>query len=565
MAPLATRHQWMPKDVPKDCSLDGFMALKCVDKHEPGLLQITPYILDLPPVIYYANCPANLYCAFRRQLLETVQPESNLAERFSKFADRLIAVEMIPIIEEFDYDFNVWYNHLTSNQQMELEKVNKEKLDKRAYDVFCKRELQIVETDIALGVTKYPKNRCISSPNVEHKFVMGPIIYSLEYQMKRKLKGYCSGVSWRDREILLNQRKARGLTLLVNGDFSGWDLSQKHELKVCRKIHALLVHFGRINVEDEISFTTQAQQQHTRLTMSYYDRKTKMRRSFGYAVVDGTVFSGSMDTTNSNTLQNVFIIRFICEELLELTREWYDLDCAGDDFDIFLPEMFDRNKVREAFRLVCSTEKTGEHGLGLTLKFLNFGSIEGSDFCSTETFWCDGCNSYKIVRKLSRFAVMTPWSHKALELSTTQKQIYMTAMYQANKRWMNSLPIFEQINNYLNYGNSDYEKLLVGKVKKKLPVDKKYAYLQEHSDVLLEMLKARDKDFYYANKDRISEKKSCCAKAYKLVLNTRYNLSDGEIESIIQELNKGRERESIFLPALVKAFDFRAKYCFVDN
>lgn len=549
MGELADGIQWK-STMPKDLTISEFNTLKCNEQHTPGLLQITPLIADMPSVLYYANCPANLYCAFRRQFLKACTPDEAMSDKFIQYCERIISEELT-FLDDFDYCYELWYNHLTASQQKQIDTVNRDNLLKREYSVFCKRELQEIEDG------KFPKNRCISGPNTEHKYVMGPIVYALEHWFKRNFKGYCSGLSWQQKEALLNNRRRRGLTMKIDGDFSAWDLTQAHKLKISRIIYKKISHLVKHVTEEE--FMYQVDQQFTKIKMQYITKDKYV--NYGFGIVDGTVFSGSMDTTFANTMQNALIQRFVMEELLQLTKDQYDLDTAGDDFQNFMEPTVSVEKVQEAYSRIASTARTGKSGLGLTLKFLNVGPIEGSDFCSTETFFCEECDSYKIIRKLPKFLTSTPWSNTSLALSNTQKQVFFTALYDANNMWMKGLDIFTEVNDWLNYNNRNYN-ALTGPKKKLLMIPQQYRHMLEHDSVLDSIFKNLSSDLYYAMSGRQSEKKACCNRAWRIVLNQRYGLMDQEIDQIKANLKVDKYTDVVICPALVSAVEHRKRYQF---
>jgi hypothetical protein len=91
--------------------------------------------------------------------------------------------EIKSILQNFDYNFEDWYNHLKTNKQKEIDNIDPYniKLD-NSYEMFVKSEKQLYEQG------KAPKNRCICSPQPEHKYVMGPITWKLAEIFDKFLK-----------------------------------------------------------------------------------------------------------------------------------------------------------------------------------------------------------------------------------------------------------------------------------------------------------------------------------------------------------------------------------------
>lgn len=541
-------------NIPFDLNKEDYLKLRC-DKKCPGLKKIIPVIQQANPILIYHDCIANNYSSMRRDCIGLPKPEEKLLKRFEIFTEKIFDKEIKPLLQEFEYSMNAYYNHLDVKQQSNLMKVDKNKLQRRHYGNFCKLEKQEVTS-----ITKNPKNRNIASPNEEYKYVMGPVVYRLEQIFKKKFKGYSSGRSWSERETVLNQRRLRGLTKLVQGDGSGFDRTQYAALKrYCEmRIYKYLAEAGHIYHVDEATFLAQALCETITFNVQQMGKNGKYVEftKLGKVTKTGTVQSGNCDTTFGNTLRMAMYNRFIMEELLLLNDWQYDLDCAGDDFATHVIPTISDNEIRWAYYTAFRPQIKGEdhtinHGLGQILKYLKIGSIETSDFCSTETFWSEHLQSYKIIRKIDRFMTLTAWSRKCLQLSKKDQLAYQKDLKVSNDMWIDGLPLLSQYNHLI--GNYDLyqqhkfnhdKKSRQGKIKNKLPLEK--PHYQELYDMAasarfenLRML--FDTNDAYAMMDRISTKQGCEEDFYDY-LRRQYSLSRGEVTAaeatLLEALNK---------------------------
>lgn len=543
-----------------------------------GLKQATPLVDGTNECIIYANCPANLYCAMKRQGQVVPQIDPLVLKQFNTFCDHIFDTELQPLLENFEYSYEVWYNHLTANQQHEIDGVDKTTINdsRKIYNLFCKRECQIVDDSCSstdtygeINSDTMPKNRCISAPNAEYKYVHGPVVYALEKIFKKNFKGYTSGLSFQDKEVLYNTRRSLGFICRVDGDGSAFDTTQDTLLKFERRIYKYLADIGKINHVDnkawEIFTSDELYMKVT--TMSTTDIYS--RQLFGILKVLGRVMSGNMDTTFGNTLRMSMYNRFVWEYILEVNKDDYDLDCAGDDFDVFHDGMIQNSKIKEAYykvwqdgKMIDGTFVLPVHGLGQILKFMNFGTINGSSFCSTECFFCQDCNSYRIVRQLERFITLNQWSKTLLSLSAHDQAYFLTSLYEANKLWIGELDIFKQANEWLNYNVHQPSKLISGKKRKFLSFDTKFQYLVEDEDPLHARLRAIDPSLFYSVRDRISIKKSCCNKAWREnVLTRRYDIAGNNIDEVCFIIaNTPKEKNVCIIPDLIAGFKTRKSY-----
>jgi len=515
--------KWKLK-LPELPSIDEFLSFKCLDENKKeGLVQILPTIEGAPEPIIYENCLANAFCAIKRQATQTPYPDETMLKKFEKFVDRIIETELKTALTNFSYSYEEWYNHLTTSQQKEIDKLDKNNIQlSDKWDMFCKREKQLYEKN-----GKAPKNRCICSPGPEHKFVLGPVTYALEKLMKENLKGYCGGKNWDDLEDYYNEMHDRGLTLTCQLDGSGFDRTQHQSIKnlVDHKIYQFVQCKITHCTEEEFNFYAFI----TKRKVSLYTRekigKCNKFHRYGHIIQDGKVFSGAMDTTLMNTVRMALYNRFVIEEIYGLFPNQYGLLCKGDDSAGFFPRELNQTRMEECYLQVFTKDIRGVHGLGQTAKYLKWGDIEDIDFCSTETFYAKSINSYKITRKLDRFLTLTAWSRKACKLNDTELKMYLKCQYYSNLCWMRGLPIYRVYNQAFNV-NTNGLKIVSknGEIKSHITEDNYEEFA----------LQFQDKDDLY--KLERKSKKIASPEDYFDFLERRYNLSRSEVLQAEQDI-----------------------------
>lgn len=542
----------------KDCKWKGvlnsapdlqeYLKMACDGREDPVLKKIIPIIDGLPDVVYYHACKGNIYNALKRQSLEVTDPDPVMISDFLTWYDNIFETEIKPLLVDFQYSYEDWFNHLTASQQKEIIDMpskDESQLKKKFYTMFCKCEKQIVD-----GVA--PKNRCICAPNAEYKYVLGPIVYRLE-QIFKDFKGYGVGKNWTEKEELFNQWDRQGFTKIVQGDGSAFDRSQKLIHKTIeKKIYEFIAPF--VTHVPQHVFEFQAFTYRCKIFATHVIRDNGSYRveDLGYIEMADAVQSGNMDTTFANTLRMSLYNRYTIEVILRVPRDAYDLTCAGDDFAVALQQLYTEQDISAAYYKTFATQKTGTHGLGQILKYLKFGGIDTIDFCSTETFWSKAQNSWKIVRQLHRFLTLTPWSHTALGLSCEEQDNYMNAQYEANLKWMDGLPIFTEYNNLLKRPTHKLPPKK-GAAKIILPVRMEHLNIVRKQDDHLNWLTQHfSRDEVYAMKDRISSKVSC-AEDYLQHLDIKYDLSANTVANICEELRQTPVDGVLYSPALVEA------------
>jgi len=552
---ISTTSEWH-LNIPFEISKEAYLDLQC-SKKDAGLKKILPSISGVNDVLIYHSCPANVYTASKRDCLEVTEPCNEMVDKFLEYYDRIFTEEIEPLLQNFDYDYNAWYNTLNRKQQKRVDTADLNNLHRRKYQNFCKKEKQEI-TD----PNKYPKNRCITGPNEEYKYVMGPVVKRLELIFKKNFKGYTSGKNWDTKEKLMNQRRLKQLLMTIEGDGSGFDRSQYLRLKEVEfRIYRYLAEKGYITHVDAETFLQQATKAKVVIEAMTHGKVGKYNQQdyLGYYIKEGCTQSGNMDTSFANTLRMCMYNRFIVEELYGLTPEQYDLDTAGDDFTTYLPLYTDLERMKECYYKVFSVAKTGVHGLGQILKFMKVGSIEDVDFCSTQTFWSEKMQSYKIIRKLDRMLPLNTWSQKALSMSEGEQRQYMLDLYEANKLWIGRLPIYFELNELL-YAHAMKLRPHIGKPKKTpskqiLRTNKQHLYENHEEFERLEAKIGTDDAYAYVN--RISDK-NMCEDDFINYLTRKYGVTTSEINEtrrLITNMQHIDVSQEVHIPQLLMMLD----------
>jgi len=547
-------------------TLEQYLALACDGDRKPAIKKIMPTISSMYDVIFYENCKGNMFNALKRQALEVTQPETNWVDSFYDWFEGIFRGEILPLIQDFEYCYEGWFNGLTNKQQAELLKVdtsNQENLKNKYYTMFCKCEKQMAD-----GLpNKYPKNRCICGPNAEYKYVMGPIVHRLE-TIFTNFKGYCGGKNWSEMESLLNKWYKQGYTKVIEGDGSGFDRTQHTLLKdVERTIYRHLLQEGKIHHVDEDVFAYHSETDTVKIKSKSFMKNGKYTelQDYGHIEITGTVLSGSMDTTFANTLRMALYNRFVLEKVMGLSAEQYQVIAKGDDFAVFVNDSIMDEEITDAYYKVFSNKTTRTHGLGQILKFVRIASYATMDFCCTEAFNCTKCG-WKIVRQLPRFLTLTPYSSKVLALSKDEEMHYKHQLFMSNLKWMDGLPVFTEYNNQLMHKVFNYKvKTKTGKQKMYLNVPKKYQHLYVKTSKQIykeELIEIFGKDAAYSMADRTSDKCEQCVEGYYKHLQYYYNLSRQEVNTIQRDLSRVNYNYdySIDVINIREACDYRKNY-----
>jgi hypothetical protein len=554
---LAHGVKWNYK-FPPFITREFFEAQKCVSNNHVAVVQIMPVLATAPRILFYDSCFMGLVAACKRHVIRVPDGSDTVLDNIENYMFRIILPELRILLKDFHYSLDVYYNHLTSSQQLEFDRLDLTTLGKRNCCVFCKGEKQ-------QQANEPPKNRCISAMCAQHKYVMGAVVYALEQYMK-KFKGYGGGLNWIQTGECYD-RWAKNDYTVIQSDVSGMDRSVKMRLKniIFDNIYKL--------IEDKVQHVDRALWDlhaypilTTMIAKSFVDKSIV---DLGSATVEGTVFSGSCDTTLMNTLVTVIIQRYTLDTYL--SNYDYDLKGKGDDSVVVVFGKPDTIDIRNAYaRVYYFTDQIKspymasyfKHGCGMTLKFLQISdSIDDIDFCSTNCFFCKNCNKYRVTRKIDRFIELSPWSSAVVNLPNTVRLAYYQNLYDSNNKWMKGLPIFTQLNNYLRTGVT-LNYTLSGRQKKILPLNEIDAlwyqkfFSNEPSESILSKFGKSD---LYSMLNQTGDIQPCCGESYYDWLFEKLNLNRVEVDIICRQLEI-IENDRYDCPLLTDALQYFESY-----
>lgn len=519
-------------------------------------IQIMPVLDTAPDIYYYENCKANLFAATKRQATAVCLPDHTMMDRLKIFMEDVVLPEWDELLYDFDYSYAVWYNHLTADQQISMDNISDKDLNVRYAKMFCKGEKQPFVDDI-------PKNRAISALCDEHKYVMGPVVYALESYFKA-WKGYAGGCNWEDLGKSYTDWKSKGWTKTFQWDMSGMDRSVTQEIVEIIKHKLYNIVIDKIKHVDVDTFKFHAMTNWTKLVTIFY--KDGEKQDIGSLLLSGLVYSGSMDTTLFNTIVTIIVARFIFECLLNLSADEYGLKAKGDDGQTALSPLHDTTMVANQFYKVFYSSKYTKnyfaplymtHGLGFTAKYLVVSDdLCDLDFCSTNTYWCGVCNTYRLTRKIDRFIYLTPFTDSIHNLKRDKQLSYLQNLHVANLAWMKKLPIFSYLNDFIKTDNNTTYSL-VGKRKKymELTSDEQTWFDRYYggSNDTHKLQQMFGKNVAYSAINNVSGHKDCCAVEYKKWLLVKMNLTDDSlriIESDIRNVSNGIYSSEVLTQAL---------------
>ena len=423
----------------------------CTCERKPIAKYILPTTENVQHVISYPGCARVLFTAFMRQLrAPTRSPSPILISQYHKFCDKFFEKEIEPIIKDFSYDVEAWMNHLkTYNKQFEvLEFYNRYKKgelyhhsyadpENFVYTLFAKKEKQIV-TD------KKPKCRAISAAPPLVKFILGPVVQKLEKLLHGPLHGYkmsqggkpCK--TWHEMEEMYNSCYKEGLDTIIDIDGSAWDSTQHFDMKyLTHKIYKYLVEHNKIHHIDPELFKKVALQRERKLVAKcYIDGKTHIIFS---AIIDGTTFSGSPDTTFMNTLTNLSLNHFIFD-MYGIEDHLYKMNSAGDDYNTLISAELNTQQLRDFIKEVWLD-------LGLLPKYVLHGGYDQITFCSTNVIpyqTVDNETQFKIVRQMDRMIPLSLISEKALSYSNGRLKYHYLELSNGLKTWASELPFYKE-------------------------------------------------------------------------------------------------------------------------
>lgn len=478
--------------------------IECTCKGEEceALQQILPIGANTERVICYNSCTRTLYAAFKRQLKRVPEPEETVAQEFVEFCEDYFKKYVEPHLVDFDYSYSQWFNEMPRSKQDSLLNRDPEYDGRRvAFGLFCKREKQ------AFG----GKNRAIANISQEVKNIMGPVCWALEDIANKHFPGYCGKKSWSQLEEYLNHAYADGFTVALQGDGSGFDLSQHVVCKyIDYRIYNYLADHAKIHHVDPELFRRVATAE-TRTIEAKYTQNKSMR-PFAKAKIHGTVFSGSSDTTLMNTLRMALYNMFTLHKLGLVYGIDYKLLAKGDDFMVLTKRMdVDYNK---GYYTYWCTKDQGEktnfkpYGIGQILKFLIIGDFSTIDFCSTTVISYANGTRFKLARKPERMTPLAHYSRAALRLGPLQLKQYLLDQAMCIDMCMPRMPFYSAYADAYRYWANTIEgeptRASSGRCRLNMP-DDGHRQIESKKGQLVDLYHLYGAEFIYAMETRQSE------------------------------------------------------------
>lgn len=398
-------------------------------------------------VLVWNSCARTLAASMLRHVAAVPLPDPKCVREYEAFVDGFVLPDLKEHLYNFDYSVSEWYNHLDRGKQDELDRI-KYPIEYKppTYEMFCKREVQAVDNprdnydDCGL-----PKTRAIAGPKPETKFVLGPVTWALEAVFSKHFEGYCGGKNWQEMESKIQDRYRRGFRYVMQGDGSGFDRTQSHELKYLdRKIYEMVAE--NVHHVDRDLFLIQSCSRYRKLKGSIFVNGKKVL--IGSMKIDATVTSGNPDTTLMNTARMATYCRFMAHQ----AKVEVEVDAKGDDFAIFYKNESDSALLKAQFEKYWSPKNTNlnkEYGLGLILKFLTVGDLTTYDFCSTHLICDFKEEKFKIVRQWDRIVELGAFSVKALSYSTEVKRQYLEDQAKSMESWAHNMPFYKTYIDFL--------------------------------------------------------------------------------------------------------------------
>lgn len=503
----------------------------CAHPGRHNIREILPTGENDKPVICYNSCLRTLFAASKRQLKRVFPPDKEELNRFTKWVDKVFKQEIEPLLTDFDYSYSEWFNHLPANKQKLMKQVRM--MHKAgvpfpeivAYTMFCKQELQF----------EGGKNRAICGISDEVQYVIGPVCWALE-KVATKIRGYCGGASYEDLERNFREyARIKGFEYVLQGDGSGFDLSQHSELKhIDRLIYSTVA--DKVWHVPKSLFLKYANAEYKQFSSKYYeDKKAKTMMK---AVIKGTVFSGSSDTTLMNTIRQALYVRYTMERAGLKWETDFLVKAKGDDFMVFT-HYNDKNYEKMFFDVWSPKEKKpletdyNPYGLGIILKFLTVGHFDSIDFCSTVAI-PNGHQSWKLARMPHRMNPLAHYTRRGLRYNDLTMAQYLEDLAVSLEQSCKGMPFYQSyIDAYRARAVMFREKaknqkvhIKLGQVKETMPDDGHKH--RDNPDTLYDY--KYGKDWYYQQQFRRSSMEVDPDNVYAFLLN-RYNMTRTDVEN----------------------------------
>jgi hypothetical protein len=507
------------------CTAISEIPCTCKGEECEALQQILPVGANTEKVICYNSCSRTLYAAFKRQLKRVPEPAEDVIAEFQEFCEQYFLKYIEPHLRDFDYSYSQWFNCMPRHKQEAILKADPNyDGESVVFGLFCKREKQIFGG----------KNRAIANISQEVKKIMGPVCWALEDLADKFFPGYCGKKSWSKLESYLNEAYAEGFTTALQGDGSGFDLSQHAVCKyIDYRIYNYLADNKLIHHVDPELFRKVATAETRKIEAKY--NVGRSLKSFAKAKINGTVFSGSSDTTLMNTLRMALYNMFTLYKMGLQYEQDYKLLAKGDDFMV-LTRRTDVDYEANYYKYWCTKdqgEKTNykPYGIGQILKFLIIGDFSTIDFCSTTVIPYANGTRFKMARKPERMSPLAHYSRAALHMNACELKQYLLDQAYAIDMCMPRMPFYRDYADAYRYWAETIEgdPVRFGAGRQRLFVEHDgHRLISTNKGQLIDMYYLYGADFIYQAEIRQSETVIPEADVYSHLL-TKYGMTETDI------------------------------------
>lgn len=389
-------------------------------------------------VMMYGKNKQTLFAAAKRQIKTAPCPSAKIAKEFLQWATNTIELEIGPYLDNFSYNYNQWYNHLSAPKQLliqdidnyhhhlerflDLPKKRQEQVLSLHYEAIVKAELQAADG----------KPRMVCSIPQRIKYAMGPICWQLEEICTNHLKGYCGGKNLTEMAQDIMKYLQQGFTKVVEGDGSAFDNSQDVLLKgldryIYNRIKDRVYHVPK----NEFELISNL---HYKTMDVKYVKDGKKYTYMTYKVL-GTVFSGDSDTTLANTVRMAMYNRFANEMFGLRYGVDYIVFSKGDDFSVLYKESIPNSLIDQIYDTYFLSKPesnfkildTRVGKLGQICKFLEKGAANSFKFCSLRSWYTDPLDMTKVTltRNPQKLYTISQYAIKTKTMSNIKKAKYL--------------------------------------------------------------------------------------------------------------------------------------------
>jgi len=432
------------------------------------------------------------------------------------------------------------------------------------------------------------KARCVIEEADEVKVILGPLIKYITGIKKRICNWYGSGLNFGERAEKFEKwiEKIPGYKVICI-DGSAFDSTQHGEIR--KGVDSFLLNNIIDNhLEDLSRYCTVS---HLRFISNNVCKwiTGKTRTCTIKALIDGTVGSGEMNTSDGNTTREALYCMYTAHKAGLKYEEDFFFETCGDDlimiicetkYQLFIESAYKHTYVKALPDFKLGTEKL-KYGLGQVAKMIEvFDDIREAEYISAH-FLVNKNGTIKMIRKMNRLFQLTPWTRsvKQVEQSAIQTELngflYCDAQEMltwsgdielltklANK-WMSYIPAKSSFNLDRYYNAHKY----VNRVDRRL-TDMNEAFL-EHMEKFYQITKEEIAKFLRTldKSTRFSKIRSSMIDKVYGKGNTNVVVYKGqEDKSVIQLLNKKRttvSKDKSVKPIIIK-FDKSGKRSIED-